>query len=750
MPLVCRAAIAYACGLATAAAAPNSALAAAGLVAAAVVLLLFGTGRIRESSTPLALTVLYVAGVVHMQDAATTDRKCARTVDGAPSLRVVIHDALDDRGRGRAHAFLPGTRCGFPARISAAGGSARPGDVVDIAGRVTVLRRWGRLSVRIDNATLSAPLAREWLPRIRAAANAMIVRRFDRDSPLVLALVAAETSAIDREVRDRFADSGLIHILSVSGLHVAIIAAAVQLAFTLVGFRPQPALLCGAAFAVTYVLLLGVPPPAVRSATMLSMSVLGRLMQRPASHWTGLAVGGSIPLLIDPRTIANAGWQLSMAGMVGLVVAGTVRRRWMEHKLGAVPAAIAESVLASSAATLTTAPLVAWHFGRLSVAGLLSNLFGGPLVGVLQPALFVALLLEPIPPAAAFVADASRPLLRALDQVAARIAALPGAAFDVQPTLAAALLTGVLILGLTIASEARHPARPLMAAALAAALLAWLPALPPSGSGFTELHVLDVGQGDALAIRTPRGRWMLVDAGASWPGGDEGSRTVVPYLMRRGARVSTFVLSHPDADHVGGAAAVMQRLRPGEFWDGAYVSPSAPYRDALRVARDQGVHWRRVAAGDSTVMDGVVVTVISPDPEWLATGPSSNDASVVLRIRFGSVRFLLVGDAESGQEARMVARDPELLDAEVLKLGHHGSRTSTTATFLDAVDPLLAVVSVGAANRFGHPADEVVARLDSRDIPLWRTDRFGSIVLRTDGRHITLLADDDRWEFGPF
>src|SRR5690606_8962634 len=218
---------------------------------------------------------------------------------------------------------------------------------------------------------------------------------------------------------------------------------------------------------------------------------------------------------------------------------------------------------------------------------------------------------------------------------------------------------------------------------------------------------------------------VLVDAGASWPGGDEGRRTVVPYLSRRGGRIEAFVLSHPDADHVGGAAAVIERLKPRLFWDGAYVSPSAPYRLALRSARERGVEWRRVSAGDSLVLDGVVITVLSPDPVWLAEGPSSNDASVVVRVRFGAVRFLLVGDAESAQESWLLRRDRAALAADVLKIGHHGSRTSTAVEFLDAVGPRVAVVSVGAGNRFGHPAPEVVARLTARGIPLWRTDRLG-------------------------
>lgn len=445
--------------------------------------------------------------------------------------------------------------------------------------------------------------------------------------------------------------------------------------------------------------------------------------------------------------IAHPGWQLSVSGMVGLVLAGTVRRRWLSGRMDGARLTIAESILASMAATLTTAPLVAWHFGRVSVAGLLSNLFAAPLVAVLQPTLFLALALEPVPALASFVADASRPLLHGMDAIAKVFAASPGAAFDMQPSLPAAILMGAMIAGLIAASESRFPGRSLVAVAVCAALLVWLPHAPALTRGGAEMHVLDVGQGDAIAVRTPGRRWVLVDAGASWPGGDEGRRSVVPYLARRGGKVHAFVLSHPDADHVGGAAAVLDRLRPREFWDGAYVAPGAAYREALRIAKERGITWRRVSSGDSLNLDGVSFKVLSPDPIWLAENPGANDASVVLRVQYGRVRFMLVGDAEAAQESWLVRRDSAALGADVLKLGHHGSRTSTGTRFLNAVQPRLAVVSVGAGNRFGHPAPEVVARLAMKGIPLWRTDYLGPIVFRTDGRRITVMADDDRWDY---
>jgi competence protein ComEC len=285
---------------------------------------------------------------------------------------------------------------------------------------------------------------------------------------------------------------------------------------------------------------------------------------------------------------------------------------------------------------------------------------------------------------------------------------------------------------------------PLLVGGAAVVVAVWAPALV-RGPGQLELHVVDVGQGDALALRTPRGRWVLVDAGRMWSGGDAGRRTVVPYVRRRGGAVALFVLSHPDADHVGGAPSVLEALRPARWWDPGYVHTSDVYREALAVARRHAIPWRRAHAGDSLQLDGVLLRVLGPDSSWLASGASANDASTILMVQHGRLRLLLTGDAEAAQEAWLVNRWGDALSATVLKVGHHGSRTSSTAALLDAVKPEVALVSVGAGNRYGHPAPEVLDAFAERGVEVLRTDRDGDLVLRSDGRTLTLETRFARW-----
>jgi competence protein ComEC len=324
---------------------------------------------------------------------------------------------------------------------------------------------------------------------------------------------------------------------------------------------------------------------------------------------------------------------------------------------------------------------------------------------------------------------------------------VPYAALTVAPTLPTAILAGAASIALLVACVSRAPARALAIALASLTIAAWQP-LWPARAGDMELHMIDVGQGDAIALRTPAGRWLLFDAGRDWTGGDAGRATVIPYLRRRGGEVVLFVLSHPHADHVGGGASVITALHPTTYWDGAYAGTSSPYRASLIAARDHHVAWSRVHPGDSLLVDGVRLRVLAPDSAWMVGLRDPNAGSVVVRAEYGGVRLLLMGDAEKGEEERLVAAYGSELHADVLKVGHHGSSTSSTPDFLALVHPRVALISVGAGNMYGHPSASVLRALTAIGAAVLRTDLEGSIVCRTDGRTLEIEEGGDRWVVG--
>ena len=745
MPLVAAAYLAFAGGLLVGfagAAADGAGLHAAAGALAALAAVVGGVLLARRRPAAGALHLLAAAGVLLAWARREDDVRCVRQARGRSAWHVVLDDRAEPGARVRAHLADGGcvVRLSLQVRL----GTAAAGRRVRVSGEP--LPAEGAVDVRVLEARLRGPgaVVLAGVPSaLRDRARRRVDDLFGERAGLAAALLVAETDGLVPEVRDRFADAGLVHVLSVSGLHVAVLAAAVELLASVLRLPRRPATAAAVALTAAYVVLIGAPPAAVRSAVMLAAVAASRLLQRPTSPWASLAIGATVPLVGDVRVVAHLGYQLSVSGIAALIASAALARRWIEPEWPAWRRVAAGSLLASTVASVVTTPLVAWHFGRLSLVSPLTNLAAGPVVAVMQPTLFLALALAPTGAPARLVADAAQPMLGALDLVATAGAAVPGGALDVQPSLPVALLCGVAVVALVTAAVARFPARALLAATGALVAALWRPAV--ARHGLAELHLLDVGQGDAIALRSPAGRWIIVDAGRVWTGGDAGRRTVVPYVRRRGGDAVAFVLSHPHADHVGGAAAVLERLRPAAYWDPGYPEPSAVYRGSLDAARRAGVRWRRLHPLDSLVVDGLVVRVLAPDSAWVAGLRDANSASTVLLVRYGAVRFLLMGDAERPEEERLVARWGEALRADVLKVGHHGSATSSTPALVGAVRPRIALISVGTRNMYGHPSVDVVARLLDGGAQVLRTDHLGHVVVRTDGRVLHLEAAGERW-----
>lgn len=729
MPLVTAAVLAYAAGLLAGFGATSI------WILAAAVLLICGSARKRRDR--VALVAIAAAGLSTASAARAAESSCAERLSRAQEWRVRLSGEASPGVLVRARHG-----CGVTLRIAVAVGRAPPGARVLVRGVVTKARS-DRGGILVTDGQLRVVAAPGFLARCRNTIGQGIDARFGGNAPLVRALLIADMDELSPTLRDRFAASGLSHMLSVSGLHVGLIAVAVSLLAQVVGLGAARAGALVVMLTAAYVLVIGAPLPAVRAAAMLAVSAVSVAVQRPTSPWAALAVGAALPL-VDAHAVVDLGYQLSVVGMVALVAAGALGRRWSWLSEGGWRGTLKRSLVASTMATMLTAPLVAATFGRVSLVAPISNLIAVPVMAVLQPMLFLAALLLPLADAAQFVADACQPLLAAIDWIASTAAQLPGASVPVVTDQLNTALALTAATGLAVAAVSRFPGSALVLAASCIVAVVWRP-LVPSRSSLTELHVLDVGQGDAIALRTTRGRWLLVDAGRDWRGGDAGRRDVVPYLAARGGSLTAFVLSHPHADHVGGAASTLQALRPSWYFDPGYAGGSAPYRASLLAAERTRTRWRRVRPADSLVLDEATITFLAPDSAWAESQRDPNLASSVVRVRVGAVIFLLTGDAEAGEERWLLKHQLGLLRADVLKVAHHGSSTSSTPQFLHAVRPRLAIVSVGAGNMYRHPSAAVMQSLAAHGAVTLRTDLHGTIIVRTDGRRIEVEAGGERW-----
>ncbi len=692
------------------------------------------TRRAAHVALATAAVLAITAGAVLRQDGA---RSCAATLPlGEHSYLVRTVDP--GAGSGRV-AFLDGACRGTVA-------ARWPGSVRIGADRhVAIVARWlprrGLLG-RPDGLLLVYTVGRiggtpGLVGRSRTAVAATTARLFGDQAALVDALLAGRRGGLDRTLRNRFAAAGMVHLLAISGFHIALLAGWLLLLLRTLGVPARRAEPLVALAVLGYAAWLGWPAPATRAAALLATAVICRRRQRAVRPDGLLGTSALVVMLVDPWSITELGAWLSFAAVAGVIWSVRRLRRVVEH-----PSPWQEPLAASLGATLATAPIAALMIGRVALIGPLVNLVAIPLVAITVPALLLAVAVATIAPvtAAAFAASGGV-LLSALDRLATVASRLPGAAGDATPGWRAALPWLLLAVVAWWATRERTSRQELLRRLGwgAAALLWWpLVASHPSRAPAADrlaLHFLDVGQGDAAAIRTPGGHWLVIDAGPADQRFDAGARVVVPYLERAGVRrIAMLAISHAHRDHVGGAAAVARRwpvdlaIGPGEPFDEPH------YLDWLGTLAARRVRWHPVGAGDHWELDGVSFRVLHPDTGWSGWGRDLNDDSVVLEVRYGAFRALLSGDAGVRAESLYATG---LGRVELLKVGHHGSRGSSGALLLAATAPVAAVVSSGR-NNYGHPSPEALARLRAAGTRVWRTDHEGAVTVETDGITFTV------------
>ncbi|MSR07568.1 MAG: DNA internalization-related competence protein ComEC/Rec2 [Gemmatimonadetes bacterium] len=566
---------------------------------------------------------------------------------------------------------------------------------------------------------------RRWTYVVRDAVARRIDALYGPRAPLVSALILNDTDDLDPTLRKQFAAAGVAHLLSISGLHVGIMAGWAVMLLRLV-LRRRTAMLAGAGIAWAYVLLIGSPAPAVRAAAFVSIAAAARVFQRHPSPGVILTVAALVVLAVDPGAATSVGAWLLVAALWGSDAGSrAVPEKWRKSPGVLITAA-------SVGATIATAPITALTFGAVAPVGIVANLVAVPLGALAVPAAFASL-------AAGWMATGAGLVLAGTERTAAIAAAIPGGHLSGEPGIAFAL-PWCAVLAVALWVRHRSPTwvvarrRLVVSLAVGGWAAAVLPSIPMNeGRGLLEIDVLDVGQGDAIAIRSPEGHWALIDAGPRTPMSDAGRSVVLPFFRRRGVEhLSALIASHGDADHLGGVPVVERALNPGLVLEPGQPVPTALYLEHLALIDSAGLTWRAARAGDTLVLGSVQLAVIHPTEAWVATHESTNENAVVLWLRYGEFDALFTGDIGFPAESALAGR---IGPVEVLKVGHHGSAGSSGGPWLDRLRPRVAVISVGKENRYGHPSPAALGRLRERGIEVRRTDEGGTVTIRSDGRY---------------
>jgi len=616
----------------------------------------------------------------------------------------------------------------------------------------------GALSMTIESRGFGV---RNLIDRARAHVRARIVATFPPLAvPMAKALVLGE-SDLDADDDVAFRASGLSHLLAVSGTHLvfAVVTLVNALAFLLVRFEAFAASVraarlasaLGVALSLAYADFAGGSGSAFRAAYMLSVGFLVTAAGRRPSAVRCLAASIFIGALLDPLVACDVSFLLSVAATGGLIGIGPFFARFTEPVRPRPLAWFAQSLATTLSAMLPCVPLLSLLSSEIGLAGLLANVVAGPVgeICALPLCLLHALLgfwpwLER---GAAMAGGGALLVVRAVARLSAEQSswrfALP------VPSGYELGLLAVLGVALLAAPTGRfwRRALPWIGAFFGLFLLERAQARAGAPRGELVASVLDVGQGDSSLIDFPDGSLWLIDGGG-FVGSpvDPGRAVILPELRaRRRSRIDVMVLSHPHPDHFSGLESVLSAVEVGEFWDtgqGLAQGAGPTYARIRALLRERNIPVRGPAelCGES-LRGGVRVQVLSPCPSF-REGVGANDNSFVIRLSWGKRAFLFTGDAEQEAEAALLARGATLA-ADFLKVGHHGSRTSSSPAFLDAVRPSVATMSTGIRNRFGHPHAPTLEKLKARGIIALRTDRYGAVRLETDGAALGIVSVAD-------
>lgn len=724
-----------------------------------------GGFAIEGSEAPRHETPILVEGTL-LADAAVTESgallrldvervwlgPCPEPAPGGVSLTVVGMLTADAVGEWRA-----GRRLRLPALLR------RPARYLNagVPDQERLLARRGMSLVgSVKSASLVEVMSRghwfdETAASVRAAVRAALARhvavRDPQSSAVATAILIGDRGSLDADVERRLQEAGTYHVIAISGGNIAILAGLILAVLWWLRIRDGWAAGAAVVLLAWYAFVAGGGPSVTRATLMAAIYLSLRTIDQRTAPSHAMALTAALALVVTPLSIADVGFWLTFGATAAIVVgsagwsaqaaglAPSPARGWAGQPQAAVRGLLM-LIVASLCAEAALMPIGAFVFQRVTLAGLMVNLVAVPCMAIVQVASMVTVALDAIglPSPAGLAGLATHLAVRGLIDSAALVDFAPWLTWRVpSPSLGfLAAYYGCLVTAIVYLPR-REGVR---ASCCALALFAWIAIDPPTlvrqfGDGRLRLTVMDVGQGDALLITLPNGRTLMVDAGGVSLRGDFdiGDRVLGPALRARGLRhLDYLAITHSDPDHIGGAASLVKDFTPREVWAGTFVANHEPTLKVQATSERNRSTWRWLQRGDRLDLGGVELRVHHPPlPDW-ERQKVRNDDSLVIELRYGRVSMLLTGDIGREVEQALIPT-LDLLPVVVLKSPHHGSGTSSSQAFIEAVKPAVVVISNGRGNPYGHPVPYVLERYRAVGARILRTDQEGQIEVATDG-----------------
>jgi competence protein ComEC len=579
----------------------------------------------------------------------------------------------------------------------------------------------------------------------------------DRDTAaLLMALILGEKQDLDSQVVESFQRVGVVHVLAISGLHVGFIISFVFAVLSLLRLKYNSRIWSLIIVLIIYIILVRFKTPVIRASTMAVLYMIGQLLERKSCAYNIIFAAISLILLIDPQDLFRPGFQFSFMAVFSIVygyeklnqgfpLAKFLNKRWGNNRwVSYLTKWMWLPSLVSLSAVIGTLPLTLYYYGLFPVYALIANLIVIPLTGVIVfLSIFILLVAFLSPFFAAGIAHIIMVVDQGLQLLVYTISKLPYASFTtVTPSMIQIVALYFFVYLILNIKQNKLNIYLLFPAVV---LIIFIFTTKSEQKKDLKIAFLDVGQGDAAFIFFPNGKTMLIDGGNSSLYWDQGAKTVLPFMQFSDVlHLNYLVGSHAHNDHIGGFPYLLETVTIDTIVLNAYQYKSRLFNTIQNLAEIKNIPIKTVFRGDQLYPDpSCRVYVLHPDSQFVQSetynGAECNNSSLVLKIQYGKNSVLFAGDLE--KEGEKPTLDYEhFLECEILKVGHHGSVTSTSEHFLFQVNPLLAVISVGVNNKFNHPSPQTISRLRSAGIRTYLTRQQGALLFRIGPEKITKLA----------
>ncbi|MBI5476066.1 MAG: DNA internalization-related competence protein ComEC/Rec2 [Ignavibacteriales bacterium] len=558
-------------------------------------------------------------------------------------------------------------------------------------------------------------------------------------------LVVGERSEISTEVKTSFINSGVMHILAVSGLHVAIVVLILVAFLKSLRINEKFVIILTILLLIYYNFLTGSSPSVSRSVIMAIVFLTGKMLEYKTDMYNTIAVSALILLLIDAKQLYQPGFQLSYSAVISIVylypqiikLKKLFPDKFITNRLVDL---IFSAFAVSIAAGVGTLPFTSIYFGKFSVIGFVANIVVVPLsniilaLGMLSVAVsFISMSI------ASFYAETTILLTSIMLKLVEWFGSIGFASINIRLTIIEAILFYIAV-GIVI-NVFRKERRVIsvIAALILINFILYYYFIFSHSKQTVRLTMLDVGQGDAILIELPDQSNILIDAGPRTFQTDAGTRFVLPYLNYCNINhLDRLVITHPDADHLGGVPSVLRQIPVNEVWQTGFKGESKLSKEYLSVVDSLHIKKKIISSGELFDYNSVKIYILSPSETELKN-MNVNNSSIVMKIQYGITELLLMGDAEREIDDKITKRYSGWLKSGLLKVSHHGSITGTTEQLIDAVSPTMAIISVGINNKFSHPSEEVLKRLEKKKIIIKRTDNENAVIVESDGEKIDVI-----------